>query len=488
MGFPNNLKQTFSSNFTQFSDSFIGVPVWQTTLPHGARTIPGTGELEYYSDSSVGVNPFSVHNGNLDITATVGSNVPQLSYTSGVITTESSFSQLYGYFQMTATLPMGTGYWPAFWLLPKNLSGTDELDVMEEHGSNPRQDAASIHSPSSGISSATIPTTELTSGPHTYGMYWTPQSISYYLDGTVVAVAPTPADMNTPMFMIADLAVSKDVSPATTFPGTMEISSIQAYAYNPAVPGPAAPLSAIVPTTLSTPVDRSALVKGVAISDPTASASDTILVTISDKSLGTLSVTAAGATKVSINNGWEVQLSGGLNDVNATLQTLLYKNVATDATAPTADTLSVEASDSRGNFDSSRTSIALSARLPPMTFITFGSKPMRTMASGNDDFVFNAGQIPSAALNGGQADHIVSFHSEAQQFAGSTTDFIALHGFGPTAQLVFDHYANVNGTPNDSMQYYRVDSAIGSSPVFLVQMASQSTTHLSNADFGFYPT
>ena len=64
-------------------------------------------------------------------------------------------------------------------------------------------------------------------------MYWTPQSISYYFNGKLVAVAATPPDMNTPMFMIANLGVSSNVSSTTVFPGTMEISSIQAFAYNP---------------------------------------------------------------------------------------------------------------------------------------------------------------------------------------------------------------------------------------------------------------
>jgi hypothetical protein len=122
-----------------------------------------------------------------------------------------------------------------------------------------------------------------------------------------------------------------------------------------------------------------------------------------------------------------------------------------------------------------------------MQFITFGSQPVRKMASGNDVFVFNAGQIPSPALNSGQSDHILNFHTAAQS-DGGTSDFIALHGFDPTAKLVFDHYANVSGVPNGTMQYYRVDSATGNSPIFLVQMAGQSTAHLSNADFGFYPT
>jgi beta-glucanase (GH16 family) len=487
MTVPDGLQLTFSSNFSQFTNPGSGQPMWQTTLPHGLRTIAGTGELEYYSDSSVGLDPFSVNDGNLDITATAGSAEPGTDYTSGIITTESSFSQLYGYFQMTATLPSGTGFWPAFWLLPENLSGTDEIDVMEEHGSDPTQYSASVHSPSSGITSAFIPTADLTAGPNTYGMYWTPLSISYYLNGNLVAVTPTPADMNTPMFMLADLAVSSDVSSATAFPATMEISSITAYGYNPAVPGPVAPLSAIVPATLGATIGQYTPVSGISISDPAASASDTISVTISDKSLGILSVTAEGATDVSINNGWEVQLSGTLSDVNATLQTLAYKNVPTGSTAPTTDTLTIAASDPNGNFDSSRTSVTLSATLPAMQFIAFGPQPTRVMASGNDVFVLTAGQIANPSQNDGQPDHIVNFHTAADPVNGSS-DFIALYGFASTAQLVFDHYGDVNGAPDDAMQYYRVQSPTGSSPIFLVQMAAPSTAHLSNADFGFYPT
>jgi beta-glucanase (GH16 family) len=487
MSIQDKLTQTFSSNFTGFANHGSGGSMWQTTLPHGLRNIGGTGELEYYSDPSVGIDPFSFDDGSLDITATAGSKEPGTSYTSGVISTESSFSQLYGYFQMTATLPAGTGYWPAFWLLPTNLSGTQELDVMEEYGSDPSQYSVSIHSPLAGLSSATIPATNLSAGPNTYGMYWTPQSISYYLNNQLVAVAPTPSDMDTPMFMIANLAIADDVSPTTTFPATMQISSIQAFAYNPNVPGPTPLLQTNVPATLSATTDQSSAVSGVSISDPAATLSDMISVTISDKSLGILSVTAEDGADVSINNGWEVQLSGSLSAVNATLQTLAYKNVPTGSTAPTSDTITVSASDQSGYMDSSRTSVILNASLPAPTFITFGSEPEEKMASGNDVFVFNAGQIPAPAENDGQADHIINFHTAAN-FGSGDSDFLAFYGFAPTAQLVFSHYADVNGVPDDAMQYYRVDSATGNSPIFLVQMAGDSGTHLGNADFGFYPT
>ncbi len=52
-----------------------------------------------YSDPTVGINPFSVTNGCLDIHAAPSPNLSQsydAPYTSGVITTNHSFSQLYG--------------------------------------------------------------------------------------------------------------------------------------------------------------------------------------------------------------------------------------------------------------------------------------------------------------------------------------------------------------------------------------------------------
>jgi beta-glucanase (GH16 family) len=487
MSLTTELTQTFASNFSGFANGGTGGSQWTTTLPHGLRTISGTGELEYYSDPSVGIDPFSTDGTSLDITATAGSTQTGTSYTSGVITTQNSFSQLYGYFEMTATLPAGTGMWPAFWLLPSNLSGTDELDVMEELGSNPDQYTSTLHSPSSGITSATIASADLTAGTHSYGMYWTPTSISFYLDGKMVAVAPTPADMDTPMFMLANLAVAKNVASTTTFPATMEIDSINAYAYNPDVAGPAAPLVANVPSTVSATIGHSTTLAGVSVTDTAIGANDPVSVTLSDKSLGTLSVTAAGATSVTINHTWEIQLTGTLADVNATLQTLSYKNVPTTATPATTDTLTMSASDADGDFDSSRTAITLSNTLPAPAFITLGATPARVVANSNDVFSLTSGQIANPATNSGQVDDIVNFHTAAQTTV-TTSDFLALHGFDSTSTLVFDHYANTNGAPNLAMQYYRVDTPTGSSPIFMVQMANAATTHISSADYGFYPT
>ncbi len=44
-------------------------------------------------------------------------------YTSGMLTTYSSFAQTYGYFEMRADMPDDQGAWPAFWLLRPTAPG-----------------------------------------------------------------------------------------------------------------------------------------------------------------------------------------------------------------------------------------------------------------------------------------------------------------------------------------------------------------------------
>ena len=50
-------KLTFDDEFNSFTSSPDGSSGWKTTYYFGGRTLADNGELEYYSDSSVGVNP-----------------------------------------------------------------------------------------------------------------------------------------------------------------------------------------------------------------------------------------------------------------------------------------------------------------------------------------------------------------------------------------------------------------------------------------------
>jgi beta-glucanase (GH16 family) len=233
----SHFQLAFADEFNSFDWSPDGSHGWRTMLDWGNRTLGSNHEAQYYSDSSVGVNPFHLHDGVLDITATAGSNPQGLPYNSGVITTQNSFSQFYGYFEMRAELPAGAGLWPAFWLLPVNHSWPPELDVFEVLGSDPTTAVVTVHSASTGthtMVASAVATADLSRGFHTFGVNWEPDIIQWYIDGVEVAEAPTPADMHQPMYLLASLAVGgpgswPGVADPSAFPATMSIDYIHVY-------------------------------------------------------------------------------------------------------------------------------------------------------------------------------------------------------------------------------------------------------------------
>ncbi|MDP3869255.1 family 16 glycosylhydrolase [Phenylobacterium sp.] len=190
------------------------------------------------------VTPFTSNaDGTLSIQARPTSNPETYGYdyTSGMISTRPTFSQTYGYFEMRADLPEAAGAWPAFWLLPADGSWPPELDVMETLSSDPRAAWTTAHSGLNGdhVSSgqaAFVPDTA--DGFHTYGVLWTATSLKWYVDGVEVFQAATPADMNKPMYMIANLALGGwgGAIDQGALPAEMKIDYIRAYALPGTVP------------------------------------------------------------------------------------------------------------------------------------------------------------------------------------------------------------------------------------------------------------
>ena len=232
----------FADEFNSFSGDANGTNGWMTTYRWGGRTNNQPLEAEYYADSSVGVNPFSVTNGVLQISATAvsstGANALGLPYNSGIITSYHSFSMEYGYFEMRAQLPAGAGLWPAFWLLPEAGGWPPEIDVMEQIG-DPNTIYQTIHYTDSGgneSASTPVPVVNTSTGFHTYGVDWEPDYITVYFDGVQTAKWPTPSDMHQAMYIVANLAVGAAgswpgmPSSASEFPANMLIDYIRAYA------------------------------------------------------------------------------------------------------------------------------------------------------------------------------------------------------------------------------------------------------------------
>ncbi len=218
------------------------------------RKTSANGEQQIYVDpryagrstTPLGLDPFKVRDGVLSIVArrTPAELKPFLfnnEYISGILTTQGTFSQKYGYFELRSKIPVGTGVWPAFWMLADDGGWPPELDVMEGRGQRPGDLVMTTHwrIPSTQrIESCgfdfTLPgaATEF----HNYGALWMPDRIIFYIDRKPVSDIKVPVGFNDPMYMIVNLAMgAKDFwgvgfvdgeSPATV---AFEIDRISAY-------------------------------------------------------------------------------------------------------------------------------------------------------------------------------------------------------------------------------------------------------------------
>src|SRR5262245_43274871 len=183
------LTLTFQDEFDSFRPWKDGRGVWRTTFRDGKgsddwdlRTLKWNKEVQLYVDPDFApgggpplrLNPFAVKDGTLAIVfqptpAAQANRLGGFRYISGLITTQPSFSQRYGYFEMRARLPRGKGVWPAFWLLPSDLSWPPEIDIMESVG-DPSKVYTTYHSKAVKLEGK-----EIAVSPddfHTFGLAW----------------------------------------------------------------------------------------------------------------------------------------------------------------------------------------------------------------------------------------------------------------------------------------------------------------------------
>ena len=251
---------SFDEEFNSLSlyNASTGTGVWKTNFAWGiqkgldSHTILNSGEEELFVDPSfagtgstaLGLNPFSISNGVVSISANITPTADKGSlwnynYYSGLLSTEKSFSQTYGYFEIKAEMPQTPqGLWPAFWMMPVDGSYSSELDVFEEIGTQANTIYNTIHWTPNGATSKsqtqfTTYVPNLMSGFHTYGVLWTPSTITWYVDGAAVAQVATPDGMNKPMYMVINMAVGGNwpgsPTAATKFPSSYKIDYVHAY-------------------------------------------------------------------------------------------------------------------------------------------------------------------------------------------------------------------------------------------------------------------
>lgn len=247
---------TFSDEFDSLSldlEDGQSKGVWRTNFGYGgvhSRTLPNNRELQVYADrlfsgtgtTNLKLDPFRIADGKLDIVAEpLNEDLRQftwgLSYSSGLLTTKASFSQIYGLFEIRARMPKGKGLWPAFWLLPVNRAWPPELDVLEVLGDNTRKLYVSWHSNVGGkhtADSKAIEVPDMSADFHTYSVVWEKDTLMWFFDDVQVASRSTPEDFNLPMYMLINLAVGGgwpgSPDKTTQFPAKYTIDWVRAYA------------------------------------------------------------------------------------------------------------------------------------------------------------------------------------------------------------------------------------------------------------------
>ncbi|NPD65157.1 glycoside hydrolase family 16 protein [Lichenicola cladoniae] len=220
-------------------------------------------EEEAYPDADamrlLQISPYSMLDGALAITAasmpaSAAKTLPRdmvRRYLSGALNTYP-FSQTYGYFEITASVPSGDGLWPAFWLLPVDQAWPPEIDIAEVLGGDSRTAYFSLHSsdlawvhaePHSYNNSTTTDSSsaagDLSQKFHRYAVDWQPDFITFYLDDAMVGRHATPRDMNKPFYLIINLAVGGPgswpgpTSRQTRFPAVLAIRSIKIWKRQP---------------------------------------------------------------------------------------------------------------------------------------------------------------------------------------------------------------------------------------------------------------
>lgn len=114
-------------------------------------------------------------------------------YACGGIFTNKTFSFQYGYVEVRAQFDCVQGCWPAIWLMPVSDSGlggwpaSGEIDILEHLNAQAKiwQTLHLTANSGSGDAAPSVqPTLSDTTGWHTYGVEWTEDAITFYLDGT----------------------------------------------------------------------------------------------------------------------------------------------------------------------------------------------------------------------------------------------------------------------------------------------------------------
>jgi len=225
----------------------------QTQLPNGYSWF--NGELQHYTNR---IDNSFVDNGMLKIVAKKESFADQgfvKDYTSARL--NSKFAFQYGKIEVRAKLPIGSGTWPAIWMLGKNINengaywknqgfGTTswpecgEIDIMEHWGRNQNFVQSAMHTPSSygdtqNKGGRTIPT--VSNDFHIYTLEWSAEKMVFKIDD-VIHYIYDPVNKNSQnwpfdaeQYLLLNVAIESVIDPNFT-ESTLEVDYVRIFQEN----------------------------------------------------------------------------------------------------------------------------------------------------------------------------------------------------------------------------------------------------------------
>ena len=248
---PSTLKSWDLVFVDNFEGSELNSNNWNTTYYYGSRTNTFNDEAQYYVDEAL-----TIADGKLSITANKleqpieafeavdqyllaqQGKEPFFGYTSGMISGHDKAAFTYGYMEIKASLPIGQGLWPAFWMLPTSGEWPPEIDIMEFLGHQTDTVYGTLHYQNPdlpegrGMEGHSVSGIDFSEEAHTFAVKWTPEKITWIVDGqkafTITENIPQQA-----MYLLANLAIGGiwpgNPDHTTAFPNSYDIDYIRVY-------------------------------------------------------------------------------------------------------------------------------------------------------------------------------------------------------------------------------------------------------------------
>ncbi|WP_185958670.1 family 16 glycosylhydrolase [Paracoccus laeviglucosivorans] len=312
----------FKDDFDTSLNAYRGTTgLWSTSarrddiMTNGPKSVFLSDATKTGDGQKIGINPLKVSDGSLHISSGVipdsklplvqealtdigrGAHAENVKYYTGMVSTADTWAQAYGYYEITAEIPVGQGHWPAFWLAPAGIGWPPEIDIFEIYSkgvggtTTPKDNTFSSASFFDRVDVNGNPTqsvdytnpydldengnprdpmiknlqggeqyvfqhttnaltefgADIYSGKWTWAAEWTPDYIAFYFgkdrDSMVeIYRTPTPDDLTTPMYTIINDQISshwgwdpvEGLDHLTFAKGNdFSIDSVSVYAYNP---------------------------------------------------------------------------------------------------------------------------------------------------------------------------------------------------------------------------------------------------------------